>query len=527
MTPVRVTDFGAVGDGVHDDTAAFQAAIESATLRPIRDEYASAPKVIVPATADFYLITSDIVVRRNVIIEGENTAGRGLGATQIRFADTCSAGFWFAHPGGLSAPEPYRSEVGTDFFGAGRSVLRDVNLRPVNTGAVDFGIVHNVPVVFERVFVSGFRKAGFFAHGQSAGNSIYGDPNGINGFGTMFGNTNGSQYVYCMAFGTTDGHGFVAQGNNTQVMLYQSCDATGNKGCGFRDNSAIGNCYVNCHTAQNSITVTVPGSDQHYLPIYPHTATQQNKPGEGAQWRKFWIPVFATLADAEWTEGESYRDAGGLNVIDAGGNYPTIIGHYTEGGIEYGVIPRGNSVVIGGVAANGRTYTEGPDAVTCVASGGLSATPVGWRGGDGQHEFGASIGRNRTVPTFFECGHSDDPDATAGLNGISLRYSPIRHAYEFYKRNTPIAAITADGWSNSGFSGAGQFLFPNGLLIGGPKTVRVRGAFSIDTIPAIEVTRGDIFIFTKAASGEPAIGQVTKSGKIGEGAEVRAISHVG
>jgi len=62
-----VKDFGAVGDGVTDDTTAIQNAIDAAQQ--------VAGRVYLPATGAVYKITSSLVVSRAVAIVGENTWG--------------------------------------------------------------------------------------------------------------------------------------------------------------------------------------------------------------------------------------------------------------------------------------------------------------------------------------------------------------------------------------------------------------------------------------------------------------------
>ena len=600
---INVMQTGARGVGVgHDDTLAFKRALNAKKLAVIRDEYASTPKVIVPLVDAFYHITSDIVVRRNVIIEGAGGPGRGLGATKIKFADTCEAGFWFAAPGGYSAPSPYDTEVGADFYGAGRSIMRDLTLMPVNDGGVDFGVVHNLPCTFERVHVEKFRLANWFAHGQTSGGSDYGDPNGIGGAGTMWGNTNGSLYLLCNGFDATEGHGFVAQGNNTQVMMYMNCDATRNKGCGFRDNSSIGNAYVNCHTAQNTIKtayagtataqltsdvvayagntvevtdgtlftsgeiVMVPadagqdnagqlaavvsvsgntltladtlkmnsstGSDVYkdvsvHMPIKPHVSDTSNNPKDGADKDEFWIEVISTLPDVIWESGHSFRDAGGINIVDTGGNFPTIFACYTEAGIEYGVIPRGKASVSGGNVVDNRCYSEGPDADSVGVLNGLSATPHKWTGYDDTYEWGSRLGTSRRVPTFFECGHSDDPDSTqVGTDGISLAYSPIRHAYEWSKDNTRVMSFTADGWAGSPYADGGHVYFEDGILLGGPKTSRLRATYSKATIPVGTVEKGEYFFSSNATAGSYALYAVTTGGTVGSTAVIKSAAAI-
>ena len=62
---VSVKDFGAVGDGVTDDTAAIQAAITAVNA-------AGGGTVFVPHTADSYILASRLYVSANVKLQGEN-----------------------------------------------------------------------------------------------------------------------------------------------------------------------------------------------------------------------------------------------------------------------------------------------------------------------------------------------------------------------------------------------------------------------------------------------------------------------
>jgi parallel beta-helix repeat protein len=63
--PASVTDYGAVGDGSHDDTAAFQAAIDNAPRRGIVD---------IPAAAVAYRISNVLTISRPVTIRGLGSA---------------------------------------------------------------------------------------------------------------------------------------------------------------------------------------------------------------------------------------------------------------------------------------------------------------------------------------------------------------------------------------------------------------------------------------------------------------------
>lgn len=525
----RVTPqhFGALGVGAsNDDTDAINAALTFAALAVIRDEYASTLDVLLPPVDSFYHVTSDIIIRRNVRIEGGGSPGRSLGAVKIKFASTCTAGFWFAHPGGLSAPDPYSEEVGDDFYGAGRSVMRNLFLAPVTSGEVDFGIVHNVPVKLEFVEIEYFRLAGVFGHGQSAGDSDYGDPNGhdTTGQGSMYGNTNGSDYVRCVARFQTEGHGFVALGNNTQVMKYDTCDANGNKGAGFLDNSSVGNTYINCHTAQNSFIV--PRNDLFYMCIKQHTSSAADEPGVGVNWRTYWVVVTATLYDAEWATDQTYRASGGINVVQRYNSAPTIIGHYSEGGIEAGIIPRGRTSVIGGAATGYQRVIKHPEFGTSQVLGAVPVnSPATWTHTDTAGDtYGAAIGSSggEFAPKFLAFGHSQD-DATSPASIWAFQWGAVRKTYELIRKGvTRVLEITGTGWSLDGWSGAGNVLFTNGLLLSGAGS-KVVGMSAVANNAAITgtVKRGQIFFYSQPTAGGKIGAVVTTAGTVGDDAVVK------
>lgn len=62
---VSVKDFGAVGDGVTDDTAAIQAAIDAVNI-------AGGGTVFVPSVATFYRLNARLLIKANVKLQGSN-----------------------------------------------------------------------------------------------------------------------------------------------------------------------------------------------------------------------------------------------------------------------------------------------------------------------------------------------------------------------------------------------------------------------------------------------------------------------
>jgi len=604
MGQFSVLQAGAKGDGSTDDTAAFNAVLQARTLAVIRDEYATSPKVVIPATDSYYKISSDLVIRRNIIIEGQAPHSRGLGSPVLKFTDACEAGIWFAAPGGVSAVEPYVTEVGADFYGSGRSIMRSVRLEPVNAGMVDYGIVHNNPVTLENVYCGQFKKANFFGHAQTSGDSAYGDPNGTAGGGTMWGNTNQSLYYYCVARLSTEGHGFAAQGNNAAISCYFNCDAAGNRLSGFLDQTPIGCAYINCHTAQNSTKVMDTGAalttlasavtsgvglsievadasgitvgdnlgfvlsagqdfaawigevsaiagttitftnatasainfnadsganvylePTVFLPIKKHTSASSNRPTTGADAAEYWIEINSTLPHLIWEASADYDACGGVNIVDVNGSSPVIISHYTEGGIEYGVIPRSNCVVLGGVATGNRAYTEGPDAGNVQCSNGTSATPSKWQGTDGTYEWGSALGVSRSSEILFSAGHTQDPSLTSTFDAVQLVWASVAlgassGGYELTYDDTPLLQMTTENWSLDTITPSGpRPFFEQGIVLRGPggKSVELFGAFKGSALPTgQEVSRGTFyFLASETTSSNPTMTKCTTAGTVG------------
>lgn len=528
---VNVMAFGAVGDGTTDDTAAFEAAFEARSFAVVRDEYATTYRVVIPPTNAGYYITNDLVIKRNIIIEGAAPHGRSQTGSKLIFSDACNAGFWFRHPAGDSSPagtyEADIAAIGDGDWGSGRSILRNLHLEPDNAGMVDYGVIFNNIVQIENVHCQNFKYAGFFGHAQTTGSASYGTPTGVTGAGTMAGNINGSLLTFCHARDTTEGPGFAVSGNNAGIVNFFNCDANGNVGPGFRLDTTIGCHLAFCHTQGNTIRITHGGN--YYMPIKRHTSSAAlNEPGVGSAWEEYWVLSSATTGGTAWADATLYREAGGVNVTDVAGVEHTILGHYTEGGVEWGIIPRGATVIVGGAAVAGRVYLDSGDVDNVQIYGaGISNTPVKWEYDDGTYEAGASMGAVALATTFFQAGHTDDPDVTSAYNTFKITYSPVRNAYEITKDGTTLMSFPTSNWSSGSYSGKGIPFLNAGVIISGASTaVRLRGASSAASGPTGTVVVGDTYLYQTGAPGAYGMGRVTTAGTIGSTAVLKGMAAI-
>jgi len=164
---ISVKDFGAVGDGVTDDTAAIQAAIDS--LPSATSEYDPARYANGGGTVYFpdgnYKITSPVVISHNITLLGSSSGGSKISASanidliQIGYIDTGVADYGIVSPsvrnlqldgggaaeaaitnryGAVSNPVThglfedlaiYGCKVGMHFFGGWNNTFRNIQIR--------------------------------------------------------------------------------------------------------------------------------------------------------------------------------------------------------------------------------------------------------------------------------------------------------------------------------------------------------------------------------------------------------------
>lgn len=512
--------FGAKADGVADDHAAIEAAIEFATLNTVRDEYAWGIDVCFPPTDAHYRVSETIIVNRTIKLYGGSPAHRSLGAVKIVGDDGIGAVMFIQHPGGVSAPVEY---VPPKNYGGQRAHLLHLRFEAANSGMVDFGVIHNCVAIIEYCSAQGFKTCGFFAHAQTSGAlDLTADPWGSeNGLGVMYGNVNQSRYIGCFSRGITQGPGFAARGNNAGMVHYDECDANGCKGAGFLENTNIGCVYFHCHTAQNTYKVLHNGA--FYMCIKGHVSGSTTEPGVGANWKTYWTTVGATVKDADWATATQYRPCGAINVC-AAASPTTIIGHYSEGGIEKGIIPRADTKVLGGPISEGRVIRHPEIGMAHIYGGRLVNSPAYWEGEDANgNGFGSALGDDQTVPDMLMFGHTED-DASKATTW-KLAYQSVRKGYSLIRKGvTRVMEIAGTGWSQGGYSGVGHIAFQQGILVGAGGTsstyVGIKAVTNFASITGT-VVRGQVFLYQQPTAGGKVGAVVITGGTVGSGAVLK------
>lgn len=566
--------FGADPSNVaHDDMPAIEAATEYATLDAIRDEYATSFDVRYPfpGEGNFYkTLTRPIYYMRTARHYGMlSSFSRQHSGIEIRAADGLDAVAAAWGPLSQFAPE-YRPANATDDpttpgigknYSAIRSVFEDLTFLPMAGATVRQGFVHNTVCFLTRCRGGGFTEAVFHAHAQTSGAvvNMFAHPGVGNtgntdplvaastidysGGGAVWGNTNGSRYESCYALnnvaanGVNGGaHGFVAHGNNSGTITYFKCDGSVNKGVGFLENCTISCEYICNHTAGNCFDVDHNGA--RYVCIKYHTSDAASEPGVGANWRTYWLENTSGTGDTTWALSEDYHPTCGVN-ISTSANQSTIVGHYTEGGIEVGVIARSGTSVLGGNAVD-RTPWHGEFGSAFVAKSRTHSS-LGFEGrrdpGDAATKYGASLGalNGYTGGRLLQVGDSAD-DAARPTSALYFGYQLVRKIFAWHdasNSNRLVSGITGLSF----LTGITQrFFFANGMLLANGSLapseddcVRIR---SVDNFLAITdesfgpARNGDIWYYNRHVSGGKIGAVCTTEGTIGAGAVIKEFGSI-
>ncbi|MGI9487101.1 MAG: glycosyl hydrolase family 28-related protein [Geminicoccaceae bacterium] len=515
---VNVKDFGAVGDGVTDDAPAFQAAIRAAELNAIRDEFAASYPVWIPPVDTHYRIGSELEVNRTVQIVG--AGGRWLGASKL-VVDKDTTCFNVRFRQGATAPPSYIQDRSGEFC-----LIKGLRIRCQDTETTEgYGIVTNGGLKVEDVFIRGFARDGVFINASVSGQGNQPDPPEHDEPFGYYGNAD-LFYLENVACWANGGNGFRVNGNAANAGTMLMCDATKNLGCGFLDESVLGNTYIGCHAAGNGENAGHNGD--FYVCIQVHVSDASNEPGVGVDWRQYWQRAAATVADFNWASGVQYVRSGSYHTRNASARN-LFLGCYSEGGVQGACALSKNDTAIGGSMTDGFAESDlrgvNTTTGTSVTVIGDHCFPVAFygRSDDAVDQYKASLGREPSSPDLLSFGHNDDADAAVTLNGIKFTYNKARHAYEWVRDTTEniLMQLTTPAWASGGLSGDNQVVLNQGVILGGDTLGRVRCFDSVASIPSgLVVTEQDFFILTGAGVGQDAFAKVTTPGTVGTDAVI-------
>ncbi|HSW91800.1 MAG TPA: glycosyl hydrolase family 28-related protein [Candidatus Saccharimonadales bacterium] len=238
--PISVKDphFGAVGDGVTDDIAAFVAAIAALGDR--------GGTLYVPK--GYYRLSQTLVLTKNVKIVGEGwTQNPGIvggisyaaplyyyGSILI-FDQNVTGLQFYAYTDNLANATAY------EFQSSYNSVLQDIMLYGGGgTSSTAHGIETRTLIQLDNVRIENFSGDGFRMIAYTAGANPYGNAS--------------LSMISKVDSASNKGHGFYIEGPDANVCTLIACNAIGNGGVGFLDKSLLGNFYMGCHANNNNNT---------------------------------------------------------------------------------------------------------------------------------------------------------------------------------------------------------------------------------------------------------------------------------
>lgn len=327
VSPTTPQKFGAVGDGVTDDSAAFVAALADLKARALgAGFYKASPKLFVPA-GKYFLGTTTLDITHTLIIEGEASGFDGAAYTSqlIWAANTTGIRIQRYDTSGATAVDNVNTHTGGD-----GTVIRSIALKGAFTATEGeyHGVHAKARCKLDGVRIENFQGDGLYAN-ASAGVGAPGE-----------GNANTACVMNCSF--SANRNGMYVQGADVNIWTIVGLDAGNNRRYGVCDISFLGNSYFGVHSHDNGLT----GYSGPYDSFVTYLAkrycarkggTWSNAPSGTTADTADWYYVDAGGAPA-WSAVGVYRDGGGYRS-DGGGNANNLFsGCYFEGGQGYAQI---------------------------------------------------------------------------------------------------------------------------------------------------------------------------------------------
>ncbi|HLX21637.1 MAG TPA: glycosyl hydrolase family 28-related protein [Gaiellaceae bacterium] len=307
---MNVRDFGAVGDGVHDDAPAFAAAIAAfaqfhvAGLEDLATERYRAGVLNVPPGV--YRCSAPIVLNRNIHLRGAGGAW-GVGLSSVLLFDTGVHGIIVTRTGTGVLGDPHCNGVG--------SVIEHLQISAAGQSAPACGVTFLVTATLRDCLVTGFKTHGIYIQSEtSVGPPAWGDQVGAQFF-TLEDGTLGGTNGWFIANVTTESHGgdgLHVVGSDSNNGLALSVTSNANGGWAFFDQCSISTTYVNCLAEGNTKGAVAIAFDVARILFLGGNLTEGNGPVDHVGYATLFVGVRVAHPDKQdtWLLG----NGGGVHV---------------------------------------------------------------------------------------------------------------------------------------------------------------------------------------------------------------------
>jgi hypothetical protein len=344
--PLNVKWFGAVGDNVTDDSAAFQAALDFIFANRLTTAFGYAwggSGLFIPK-GRYYLGNHSLFLYSSIHLFGEGS-GYLSASSVLRFDAGCD--------GIVVETASTSGSTGAVATGpAGGTIIEKLGLEGGYAGVEGdwHGIRLRGTAIVRDCGVIGFPGNGI--HGEAAAGAG----------GALEGNFNCSHIAYCFVQGNRAGISLKGADSNACTII--GCNAIANRTWGFYDDSFLGNFYYGCHAAANgwdgaatsTPTATTYGGNRYYVKPGQAAGASINAPtGTTADntWWGYIGPGGTYNGIVAWVSGTTFREGGAYCVDPAAvSNRSKIDGCYSESDQNPSQFAQ-NVLVVGGLLASG------------------------------------------------------------------------------------------------------------------------------------------------------------------------------
>ena len=354
---VTPQDYGAVADGVTDDSAAFVAAIAALKALAVNDDtyYKGSGKLFIPA-GDYNLGTTTLDITHTLIIEGESSIN-GYSSRLSWSGDCDGIRIQAYNTSGAGAVD------GSPHYSGSYTIIRNLGLAGPYVNQTNFtgnteGDYHGIHArsnyIVEDVLIDGF-----------AGDGIY-SAAAVGGGVGLEGNSNHS-FINRLRV-TNVRNGVYLDGADANACVITGVIGTYCRQYTVWDSSFLGNTHIGHHSANAGIVRGVPSSivsysgNRYFVLQGQAVGASTNAPSGTTADNTYWGYLGAGAADLTlniltWVSGVSVRE-GGCYKTDSGNGYSTFIGCYSEGG-EAPAQFASPTLVIGGLWGSRDPLTAG------------------------------------------------------------------------------------------------------------------------------------------------------------------------